>query len=164
MPLTLHETTEQELDAVLALEADPDVAPWIGRWTRERQLEAICDPDEAHLVFADGRALAGFVLLAGLSRQDRSIELRRIALVRRGAGLGMQALELALRYGFDDRGAERVWLDVLERNARAQRLYVRAGFVYDDVPPEPHLLSDGSTALAVFMSTRRADWRSRRDR
>lgn len=66
MALTLRETAEEELPAVLALEADPDVSPWITTWPAERHLRAIQDPDEAHMAFWEETRHEGFLLLAGL--------------------------------------------------------------------------------------------------
>ncbi|HEX9482512.1 MAG TPA: hypothetical protein VF927_10460 [Solirubrobacteraceae bacterium] len=94
MDLALADTEHTSLAAVLALEANPDVAPWISAWPLERHERAIFDPDEAHLTFLDAGRFAGFVLLAGLSHESRSVELRRIVLYRRGAGLGPVALDL----------------------------------------------------------------------
>ena len=150
--LELRETVEQDLAFVLATEADPDVAPWIGCWTRERHLEAISTENEAHLVFCEREQTVGFLLLAGLAAPGHTIELRRIALSRRGAGLGARSIELALGYAFRVLGARRVWLDVLETNGRAWRLYRRSGFSDDGFAPNGHLLSDGSSVPLRLMS------------
>lgn len=163
MALTLRETAEEDLPAVLALEADPDVAPWITAWPAERHLRAIRVPDEAHLAFWDGTLHAGFLLLAGIRNENRSVELRRIALRRRGEGLGSAALDLALTHAFGGCGAHRVWLDVLEENIRAQRLYDRAGFAVEGVMRDAHLLPDGSFVPLRLMSTLRGDWERRKD-
>ena len=153
MPLLkLRETVEQDLPFVLATQAEPDVGPWIGSWTRERHLAAIAGDDEAHLVFCERERTVGFLLLAGLAAPGHTIELRRIALSRRGTGLGAGALELALGYAFDVRGARRVWLDVLTSNARALRLYRRAGLADDGLAPQGHLLPDGSVVPLRLMS------------
>jgi RimJ/RimL family protein N-acetyltransferase len=151
-PLRLRESVVQDLPFVLATEADPDVAPWVDSWTRERHLQAISDDDEAHLVFCERDETVGFLLLAGLGSPGDTIELRRIALSRRGTGLGAGAIELALGYAFEVRGAGRVWLDVLADNVRATRLYRRAGFADDGLAPKPHLLPDGSSVPLRLMS------------
>jgi len=163
MALTLRETAEEELPAVLALEADPDVSPWITAWPAERHLRAIQDPDEAHMAFWDESRHEGFLLLAGLRNENHSVELRRIALRRRGEGLGAAALDLALAHAFGSCTAHRVWLDVLEDNMRAQRLYERAGFAAEGLMREAHLLPDGSFASLRLMSTLRGDWERRKD-
>ncbi len=159
MALKLRDTLVRELPVVLAIESEPDVARWTGSWAHERHRQAIGDPDEAHMVFCSQGAVVGFLLLAGLRSPDRSVELRRIALRTRGEGLGPAALDLALGYAFDALGTGRVWLDVLEDNARARRLYERVGFADDGRAPAPHVLPDGSTAPLRLMSIREGRWR-----
>jgi diamine N-acetyltransferase len=114
-----------------------------------------------HLIFRDGPQVVGFLLLAGLSGENRSVELRRIALSPRDEGLGGAALDRALGHAFATFGARRVWLDVLPGNVRAQRLYERAGFVEEGLLREAHLLPDGSLASLRLMSTLAVDWTAR---
>jgi diamine N-acetyltransferase len=159
--LKLRETVEQDLAEVMAIEADPDVSPWITVWPAERHRRAIADPDEAHMVFFRRGRTVGFLLLAGLSGPERSIELRRIALACRGEGLGAPALELALGYAFDVLRARRVWLDVLADNRRALRLYARAGLRDDGEALQPHLHPDGSRSPLRLMSIGQPEWAAR---
>lgn len=158
--LSLRATTEHDLAAVVALEADPDVAPWISPWTLERHLRALADPDLAHLSFetAQGGAFAGFVLLGGLRDPAGSVELRRIALCGRGRGLGKPALGLALSHAFRSCAARRVWLDMLPANGRAAAVYARSGFQDDGIVPDAHPLPDGSLGPLRFMSISRGRW------
>ncbi len=162
--LALAGTEPGDLAAVLDLEADPDVAPWILAWPRERHLRAITEPDEAHLTFSGVHGFAGFALLAGLSGPERSIELRRIALVRRGRGAGWSALQLVLGEAFHVRGAKRVWLDVVPGNAPAIRLYEEAGFRSDGPGEMTHLLPGGGLERLRVMSISAGDWAPARPR
>jgi RimJ/RimL family protein N-acetyltransferase len=141
---------------VLAIEHDPEVAPWITQWPRERHSEAIHAADEAHLMVIEDGSPVGFVLLAGLTRSDRVVELGRIALSRRGGGIGRQALAQALDLAFDVYGAERVWLDVVPGNARAKHLYLTSGLNFERTIPDDHPSSPAGAVLEV-MSTRRED-------
>jgi diamine N-acetyltransferase len=129
--LRLRTTEACDLDFVLALEAHPDVKPFIAPWPRSRHAEAIAAADEEHLLVVDGGRAAGFILLAGLVNDRPRVELRRIAVSARGAGLGRRALELVLERSYGALGAELVWLDVLEHNTSARRAYAAAGFVPD---------------------------------
>lgn len=45
-----------------------------------------------------------------------------------GEGLGTEAVQLLLSYGFEHLNLERIWLRVLASNVRAKRLYSRFGF------------------------------------
>ncbi|MDE2573524.1 MAG: GNAT family N-acetyltransferase [bacterium] len=77
---------------------------------------------------ADG-APAGLLLLTYI--EDWLIEMRRIAVVRPGAGLGTFAIQWFFEHAFAERGAHRVYLEVAAANERARRLYERLGFSYE---------------------------------
>lgn len=49
----------------------------------------------------------------------------------RGHGYGSDALRALLRFGFDELRLVRIWLDVYDMNAGAQRVYERVGFVHE---------------------------------
>jgi diamine N-acetyltransferase len=93
----------------------------------------------------------GFVLLAGLTNENRSVGLRRIVVEPAGRGLGRAALALVLDHAFDGLGAHRVWLDVKVDNARARRAYEAVGFVAEGVLRDA-LLTDGRYESLVVMS------------
>jgi diamine N-acetyltransferase len=151
--LALRTTAPTDLDYVLGLEADPENARFIIGWPRERHERAIADADEAHLLVVDGEAPAGFVLLAGLSGEERDIELRRIVVGPKGRGLGQRTLRLVLEHAFSELGARRVWLDVKPENLRAQAAYRRVGFTDDGELPDGLRLMSVRTAAAGPAST-----------
>jgi RimJ/RimL family protein N-acetyltransferase len=122
-----------DLGRVLGLEADPEAAPWVTRWSRERHEQALADPDEANMLIEEDRHLVGFALLAGLTSETRSVELRRIVVGPKGVGVGRRALRLILDFVFDEVGAHRVWLDVKLDNDRARRAYEAVGFVKEGI-------------------------------
>lgn len=147
---------------VLGIESDADVAPWITVWPAERHQEAISRPDEAHLTILERDLPVGFILFAGLESSEGVIELRRIAVARRGAGVGRAAFAQALEYAFGRFNADRVWLDVLPENLRARRVYEEAGFQADRLVPAGHPSPDGPLPLLV-MSIRRTGWEARQE-
>ena len=98
----LRPTTSGDLPNILAMEADPDASRFIVRWSRERHVQAIAAPDEAHLTVLDGDAVVGFVLLAGLTNEHDSIELRRIVVDPPGRGIGRRAISAVLEEAFLD--------------------------------------------------------------
>jgi RimJ/RimL family protein N-acetyltransferase len=51
----------------------------------------------------------------------------------RGKGIGADALQLLLSYGFKDVNLNRIWLKVLLDNTPAVKLYERAGFIHEGV-------------------------------
>ena len=157
MSIELRPTVPSDLAAVLKIEGDPEVSPWITCWPLERHLAALTSPDEAHLSVFSANRLAGFVLLAGLDSPDRVIELRRIAVADRGGGIGRAALTQTLDLAFGDLSAQRVWLDLLPDNDRAKHLYQSSGFTFERTLEGAHPSPDGPLDLLV-MSIRRDAW------
>ena len=154
MTTTLQPTAEQDLDFVIAAEADTDVRPWILPWSRERHREALAAPDLAHLLAVDERSARalGFVILAGLEdRENRCIEFRRLVIAERGRGLGRAVIGSVCELVYNGWGAHRLWLDVKQKNARARHLYRSAGFVEEGVLREC-LAADGGWESLVLMS------------
>jgi diamine N-acetyltransferase len=148
----LRPTTPADLDFVVGAEGDPDSAPFILPWTRERHAQALAEADLAHLVIEgpDGHGRAGFVLLAGLTSPHESIEFRRIVVTAKGQGLGRAAVRAVKRLVFVERKAHRLWLDVKEHNARARSLYQSEGFVVEGVLRECLKSGSGFDSLVVM--------------
>jgi len=129
--------TGADADGVAELEAGPDTAGWLGETGRSWHVRVLADPDAEHLVAADQNGtIAGFAVLAGLSRPDRIIELRRMVITadRRGEGLGRRLLRAAVARAYEQHGARRVWLDVKDDNVRAQTLYKSERFAIERTP------------------------------
>ena len=78
-----------------------------------------------------------------------------------GAGLGTDALEALLDFGFGQLRMERLWLHVYDENARAIRSYEKAGFVREGVLRH-HGYFDGEFKDVVAMAILRDEWAARR--
>lgn len=72
--------------------------------------------------------LVGYMMLFGLNRADKSIELRRIVIDQKGLGFGRESLKLIVIYCFEQLHAQTLWLDVYADNDRAIYLYESLGF------------------------------------
>lgn len=57
-----------------------------------------------------------------------------------GKGYGTEATQLLLRYAFEVMGLQSVWLRVLKDNARAIRVYEKAGFIPSMGTDDPRML------------------------
>ena len=161
----LRSTRDNDLERVLALEADPDNAPFILRWTRAAHLAAISDPDRAHLMVEEkesGEAV-GYLILAAIRSPHRSIEFVRITIDRKGEGYGRECLRAVKRLAFDSMGAHRLWLDVMEHNARAKTLYLAEGFVEEGTLRESVEL-DGRRVSLTVLSMLEAEYRQEQQR
>ncbi len=65
-------------------------------------------------------------------------------------GRGRAALRVVKKIVFDDLGAHRFWLDVKERNARAQGLYQGEGFALEGRLRDAVRVADGRDSLIVM--------------
>lgn len=139
-----------EAGLVAQWERDPGNAPFIAPWTEERHAAGLDDPDLRHLIVEAGDNPVGFVLLAGLQDENRSVEFRRIVITEKGVGYGWAAVELVKRYCFRDLGANRLWLDVIETNQRARSLYASAGFQEEGLLRESLWTGNGFASLVVM--------------
>jgi RimJ/RimL family protein N-acetyltransferase len=79
----------------------------------------------------------------------------------RGRGLGTDALEALLDFGFGSLRLERMWLDVYEWNTRAMRSYEKSGFVHEGTLRHA-AYRDGTFMDVVRMAILRAEWAARR--
>jgi diamine N-acetyltransferase len=153
----LRDTTPDDLDFVMAAEAEPDVAPFVTVESREQHESAIADPHQRHVIISVGSKRLGYAILRGAEDPNRAIEVRRIVVTERGRGLGREALRLVVDRAFRELGAHRVWLDVLPHNERALRAYRDVGFVHEGVMREAQLANGVYESLAI-MSILEHEW------
>ncbi len=148
----LRPTMQSDLDYVLSLEQDPANLPFITPWERTQHEAAIRFPDFRHFIIEAGSGLdaAGFVILIGCRSPHQSIELKRMVVQEKGLGYGRAALRVAKKVAFDDLGAHRFWLDVKERNARAQGLYQTEGFTLEGRLRDAVRVAGGRDSLIVM--------------
>lgn len=160
--LTIRPTTGDDLDQVVALEADLDTAVWLAETGRAWHELALADPDTEHLVAEDvvaedvvarAERIAGFVVLAGLRDGDGLVELRRIVLDRgrRGTGQASFLLAAAVHRAYGRHRARGVWLDVKAHNERAIALYRGGGFTPTPGPRGALTEPDGTVTELVVM-------------
>jgi diamine N-acetyltransferase len=154
--LRLRPTGEDDLDYVVAAEADPDNSPFLAPSPREEHLGFLRDPRQRHLIAEAGGRPVGFVLLR-LHPEQRAVELRRLAVTEKGRGYGRAALWLAMALAFEEHDAHRLWLDVKPHNERARSLYRSAGFVEEGLLRDALYYGDVFESL-VIMSVLRPEW------
>ncbi len=157
--LRLRATRDDDVDYVVAAEADPDNAPFLAPSPREEHLGFMRDPDQRHLVAEAGGERVGFVLLR-LHRADRAVELRRLAVTVKRRGYGRAALRAAAALAFAEPHVHRLWLDVKPHNERARALYRSEGFVEEGTLRDA-LYYGGRFESLVVMSMLRPEWAAR---
>jgi RimJ/RimL family protein N-acetyltransferase len=108
----------------------------------------------------EGDRLVGSCQLHSIHPVHRSAELQiRIAVEdARGRGIGRQALQQLVRYGFDELGLHRIFLHVFVTNARAIRLYEGAGFRREGLLREAALI-EGEWVDVLLMALLEPDRR-----
>lgn len=147
----LRPTTADDLEWVLAAERHEENRDFVGQWGVEQHVAALNDPDIRHLVveLPAGEAV-GYTILRGLSGPHDSIVLQRLLITDKGRGYGRAALGAIKRLAFEELGAHRLWLDVMEHNHRARRLYESEGFVREGTLREAFRLGERYVSLHIL--------------
>jgi len=101
-----------------------------------------------------------YVLLLGFEEGHLSIEFKRFVVAETGRGLGRRLLAEILRIVFDEIGAHRFFLDVVEDNLRARHLYASFGFTEEGILREA-TQRDGHWLSLVLMSILEHEYRAR---
>jgi len=157
----LRRTDETDLDFVVGAESHLDNRSFILPWTRERHRAALSDPDIEHCIVEEnaGRRPVGIVILMDLRSPHQSIEFRRLVITEKGKGYGRAALRLVKDLAFEELGAHRLWLDVMDHNPRARALYESEGFVVEGTLRECVRVDGDFRSLHVLSMLRREYWR-----
>lgn len=88
-------------------------------------------PDCEILIWEVDDRPSGFAILCEIGHASGRVELMRLALDVAGQGAGGAFVRALVDRAFAAHGAWRVWLDCSAENLRAQRTYLRAGFVQE---------------------------------
>lgn len=98
-----------------------------------------------------GTGPVGYILHRGLDPRTNDVELAiRLGREHWGRGYGTAATRLFTNHLFRELGARRVWLEVVETNERARRMYRQVGFVETKRRPAGH----GQPAVIVMEAAR----------
>jgi len=135
----LRKPEPSDVDALFQHKNDPEVASLLGGFSKGytradlvRWVEAHAQArDEALYVVADAEdRCLGHVGLYKIDHRVRSAEFAIMLGEKRtwGTGLGRACTQFMLRFGFDELQLHRIYLEVLETNARAKKLYTSLGF------------------------------------
>lgn len=120
--------SEADLDWLLEIEAKARIEGFIRGDDEDGHRRHLANPDMRYLTILSDGEKAGFVILAGLSGIDESIEFGRIIIAEDKRGAGQGAIRTIIQYIFDTLDAHRIWLDTLDHNVRGQHIYEKLGF------------------------------------
>jgi len=143
-------TNPDQLDVICSIEREN--REFVFQWTRERHMEAIKCEDEMHISIIDAAAneLIGYILLAGISGEDRSLEFRRMAVAVKGKGYGRAGVRFIKKFCFEELKYHRLWLDVYTDNQRAIELYRSEGFVQEGLLRECKKQGDKYRSMIIM--------------
>jgi RimJ/RimL family protein N-acetyltransferase len=140
-PFWVRSLEPSDAAALRPIKNDPEVGKMVRATARtyspaemdawvERHRQA---PDEAFFVIADATDTAvGHVALYRLDPVNRSAEFGILVGAKAwGRGIGTSATRFMIEHGFDKLGLRRIYLDVLDTNARARSIYEKLGFVVE---------------------------------
>ncbi len=143
MDFRIRKATLEDADFVLALFARPHV---IGEIHLPNSVDgyqrALEDVRLEHLIIDRGGEPFGNMVLE--TAPEWLLTIRVLAVREQRCGAGRFAMEYAIRYGFDDIGAHRIFLEVLESNYAARRLYESVGFRVEGLYRDGYLDESGA--------------------
>lgn len=149
--MKIEHTSKNDLVKILEMEKDFENQEFIEPYNLERHKEVIQKRDEVHLsIFDENSKLIGFIILAGLTSENKSIEFKRIVISKKGKGYGTKAIELIKQKCFQEYNCNRLWLDVFDFNKRAIHVYKNLGFNKEGVLRECIKTNQGFKNLVIM--------------
>jgi ribosomal-protein-alanine N-acetyltransferase len=143
--VTLSPMTQDNLDAVIAIEQTAYSHPW----TRGNFRDSLNPLFEAQCLWLDGELLGYFLAMHGV--EEMHLLNITVAPAHQGQGWGhmmLDALSLMSRHA----GAQWLWLEVRQSNQRALQVYVRYGFKQISIRKDYYPAGRQQREHAVVMS------------
>ncbi|WP_400079083.1 GNAT family N-acetyltransferase [Winogradskyella sp. R77965] len=154
--MKLKHTTTNDLINILEIERNLENVEFIEPYNLERHQKVIQQKGEEHFsIFDEDSKLIGFVILAGLTNENKSIEFKRIVVSEKGKGFGSKTIELIKKKCFQDYNCNRLWLDVFDFNLRAIHVYESLGFIKEGVLRECIKTEQGFKNLIIMSILRK---------
>jgi diamine N-acetyltransferase len=153
--------TVDDVDFIVAAHDAPHARGLIHRPSLEMVREGLDRQDRAAFVVTDGTERVGVVVL-GYEPQEPPlwiVEFRRLVMTSQGQGFGKFAVGWVIDWSFNHLGAHRIWLNVLQSNKRARRLYERAGFMFEGTWRDGFRAEDGRYSNLCFYGLLKTDHR-----
>jgi aminoglycoside 6'-N-acetyltransferase len=129
--VVLRPVEEADVERLAAILTEPEVARWWHGYDAERVRSEYVEPvgEEAYAIEVSGEVV-GLLLVSEENEPDYRHAGLDIALATsaQGRGLGTEALRVAARHLFAERGHHRLTIDPAAHNERAIRAYEKVGF------------------------------------
>ena len=155
---------EDDVDALLAILAEPSVAQWWGEPETRKEVAAdlLGESDTVLLVIEAGGEVAGGIQYDEETDPDyRSAGIDVYVGGRfQDRGIGTEAVALLARFLLEERGHHRLTIDPAAHNARAIRAYEKVGFRPVGVMRQYERGPDGAFHDGLLMDLLRDELRS----
>jgi ribosomal protein S18 acetylase RimI-like enzyme len=160
MSVTLRPADESDIAFIMACERRPGYEKFVGRWPEEKHRAVMADKDFRTLVARGEDGDLGFAILHSTWLRPQNLYLKRIAVHDAEKGHGKRVLAALTDWVFANTDTHRFWLEVVEANPRARRVYRAMGWSEEGIVREAYY----DDALArrgsfVQMSILRSEWR-----
>jgi len=159
MNVELRRAEERDISFIMDCERRPGYEPFVGRWPEDKHRLRLADPEFTYLIGEDGTRGIGFAILHQTWMRPENLYLKRIAVHDAGEGHGKALLSALTDWVFTGTDTHRFWLEVVEHNERAWRLYRSLGWQEEGVVREAYF--DDRTATRgsfVQMSILKTEW------
>jgi aminoglycoside 6'-N-acetyltransferase len=127
----LRPAAPDDLDRLTEILSDPEIARWWGAYDADRvRADLFGDADTETLAIEVEGAVVGALHIWEEPDPDyrhAGLDIF-LATSHQGRGLGVEAIRLAARHLFDERGHHRLTIDPAAHNERAIRVYEHVGF------------------------------------
>jgi len=158
----LRRASEADIPFIMACERRPGYEPFVGRWAEDKHRAMLNDANFIYHIGSCEGVPAGFTILRDLTGDSDSLYLKRIAVHDSGAGHGRAVLAATTDWVFGETRFHRFWLEVVEANERARRMYLGLGWVEEGRVREAFANPDGTRGSYVQMSVLKPEWIDRR--
>lgn len=166
----LRPIEERDLEAYRRACTDRDIASLAGfpypmsetnlrRWFEQISVQHGSDAFYFTICRAGEDAFIGTVVLWHMDQVNGSAEISMFIGDKElwGQGYGTEALNALVDFGFGELPLERIWLKVYAHNPRAQKTYLKAGFVTEGVMRHARR-HRGGFSDSILMSQLRDEW------
>lgn len=132
--LNILEAVEAEISTIIEIESHKENRDFLWIGTPEEHKAEINDPNHLLLIFKtkENGSVVGYALIR-LDYKSEVFEIRRIAIVDKAKGYGRESMDALIKYAFEEKGINRLWLDVYPDNEVGIKLYESIGMHRDGV-------------------------------
>ncbi len=149
--LRLVEAKREDINTVIEIESNPANSDFIWQGTYEEHLQEINDPNHRLLLVVEKSTdlIVGYVLIR-LDFYSDILELRRLAIDKKGRGYGRETITCLMDYAFESMGINRFWLDVYPHNTVGIKLYESLGMTREGVLRQNYKDKDGYRDQIIY--------------